>query len=382
MTSTLGRTDRAAPSPSRGSRRREGWLATSGGTLHPEGVVSAHPEPTRLERPAPHERTAREDLEAISLAPGATRAEGAGRRAVPEAPDPLRTCFERDRDRIVHSSAFRRLAGKTQVFIFPRDHQRTRLTHALEVAQVARAIARGLRLNETLVEAIALGHDCGHGPGGHPSEIALDPYLPEGYDHAVQGARMALGSLNLCVETLDGIENHSWSRPRPMTPEGEVVSLADRIAYLAHDLEDAVHAGIVKGDELPASVRELLGAHRGDQLDALIRDVIEQTVTKGVIGFSPAVAEAMADLRRFNYERIYDRPASRRQAAFVVALLRSLMDYLLANPTAVPEVAASPEPTRAAVAWVAGMTDRFALDVAKTWLGWRTEPPSARSHGL
>ena len=172
---------------------------------------------------------------------------------VEEAPDPYRTCFERDRDRILHSNAFRRLAGKTQVFVFPDDHQRTRLTHALEVAQVARSVSQTLGLNVALTEAIALGHDCGHGPGGHASEDALTPYVAEGYDHAVWGADVTLLPLNLCAETLDGVRNHSWSRPAPGTPEGEVVSWADRIAYVCHDFEDAVAAGIVSPDMLPGT---------------------------------------------------------------------------------------------------------------------------------
>lgn len=339
--------------------------------------MSAHARPTVIAPASPLAREQREELEAASLAPGATRAEGAGRRARPEEPDALRTCFERDRDRIVHSAAFRRLAGKTQVFIFPRDHQRTRLTHALEVAQVARAIARGLRLNEPLAEAIALGHDCGHGPGGHPSEVALDPYLPEGYDHALAGATVALAPLNLCEETLDGIANHSWSRPRPRTPEGEVVSLADRIAYLAHDLEDAIHTGIVSSREIPREVVEVLGARRTDQLDRLVRDVIATTHKTGIIGLSPDVAAALSSLRRFNFERVYDRPASRRQAAWVIALLRALVDHLIAHPDRIEEVAQAPDPIRAAVAWVAGMTDRFALESARAWLDWRTPPPEA-----
>ena len=158
------------------------------------------------------DRPAREDQEVSLLADGATLATGAGDRLVEEAPDLFRTCFERDRDRILHATAFRRLAGKTQVFVFPEDHQRSRLTHALEVAQVARAIAGSLGLNVPLTEAIALGHDCGHGPGGHASEDALSLYVDGGYDHAQWGADVTLAPLNLCRETLDGIRNHSWSR--------------------------------------------------------------------------------------------------------------------------------------------------------------------------
>ena len=191
--------------------------------------------------------------------PGATAA--SGRRPPARSPRPpirRRTCFERDRDRILHATAFRRLAGKTQVFVFPADHQRTRLTHALEVAQVAGALARALRLNVALTEAIALGHDCGHGPGGHASEEALAPYLPGGFDHAEWGADVALAPLNLCAETLDGVRNHSWSRPSPATPEGEVVAWADRIAYVCHDFEDAVSAGVVAADDLPDTVADAL----------------------------------------------------------------------------------------------------------------------------
>src|SRR6202035_1774319 len=182
-------------------------------------------------------RTEREEREDGQLAPGASRAHGGGDRARDEEPDQWRTSFERDRDRILHATSFRRLAGKTQVFVFPQDHQRTRLTHALEVAQGATAIARDT--------------DGGHGRGGHASEDALDPYVPGGFDHAPWGALVSLAPLNLCAETVDGIANHSWSRPAPSTPEGEVVSWADRIAYVCHDWEDAVLSGIVAPRQLP-----------------------------------------------------------------------------------------------------------------------------------
>src|ERR1700686_4421167 len=178
------------------------------------GVRTAHADSVAaVETARPWQREEREELELQRLAPGATQAVGAGHRPRAEEPDAERTCFERDRDRITHAAAFRRLAGKTQVFIFPDDHQRTRLTHALEVAQVATSVARACRLNVALTEAIALGHDCGHGPGGHASEDALSPYLDGGFDHAPWGADVSLASLNLCLETLDGIRNHSWSRP-------------------------------------------------------------------------------------------------------------------------------------------------------------------------
>jgi dGTPase len=332
-------------------------------------------------------RTERQDLEETLLAPGATRARGAGDRIIPEEADPWRTCFERDRDRILHAPAFRRLAGKTQVFVFPADHQRTRLTHALEVAQVATAIARACRLNVALTEAIALGHDCGHGPGGHASEDALDPYVPEGFDHAPWGARVSLAALNLCAETVDGIANHSWSRPAPSTPEGEVVSWADRIAYVCHDWEDAVLAGIVGAHQLPASVRSLCGDRRAAQLGAFIAGVASATLRTGQVGMEEDVAEALASFRSCNYERIYLREASLRQGEAVVAVLRALVEHFSDRPHLIAEhdpsgpgpsdasegadvVAGTEEAVRAAVTYVAGMTDRFAFRQAVALLGW------------
>jgi hypothetical protein len=230
--------------------RQRRWVSTMAGTPRRSGdtvVVLAHDAPVATGPVEVLDRAGREEAEDAGLAPGATRAVGAGRRAAPEEADPWRTCFERDRDRILHATAFRRLAGKTQVFVHPADHQRTRMTHALEVAQVATAIARACRLNVALTEAVALAHDCGHGPGGHASEDALSPFVTGGYDHAVWGADVVLAPLNLCAETLDGVRSHSWSRPAPATAEGEVVSWADRIAYVCHDFEDAVAGHLHRG---------------------------------------------------------------------------------------------------------------------------------------
>ncbi|MGH8921058.1 MAG: HD domain-containing protein, partial [Actinomycetes bacterium] len=310
--------------------------------------------------------------EAAALARGATRSTGAGDRATPEEADPLRTCFERDRDRILHSSAFRRLAGKTQVFIFPADHQRTRLTHALEVAQVATAIARACRLNVALTEAIALGHDCGHGPGGHASEDALTVFVRGGFDHAVWGADVTAAHLNLCAETLDGIRNHSWSRPSPATPEGQVVGLADRMAYCAHDWEDAVHAGVVAGSELPAVVAERCGRSRSSQLRTWIGDAVATAATTGMVAISEAQAEALAALRRSNYERIYLRQESQDQAEAVIRLLRALVNHYGGHPELMPTGGEldHPDPRLRAVAYVGGMTDRFACQQAVGLLGW------------
>jgi dGTPase len=319
------------------------------------------------------DRRARELLERQTLRPAATFADGAGNRVIPEEPDDVRTCFERDRDRIVHSTAFRRLAGKTQVVVHPTDHQRTRLTHALEVSQVATAIARGAGLNVTLAEAIALGHDCGHGPGGHASEEAFDAFMLEGFEHGPWGADVVLTGLNLCTETLDGIRNHSWARPAPSTPEGEVVSWADRIAYSAHDLEDAVHAGIVPEADLPAEVAQVAGRTRRAQLNTFVRAVVAGVVEHGGVGMPAAEASALAALRAFNYERIYVRPASLAQSRAVVEVLRALVDYYIGRPDLLPDpvpVGDEAATVRSAVAYVAGMTDRFAFEMAVNQLGW------------
>jgi dGTPase len=293
---------------------------------------------------------------------------------VPEEPDVERTCFERDRDRIVHSTAFRRLAGKTQVVVYPTDHQRTRLTHALEVAQVATSIARGAGVNVALTEAIALGHDCGHGPGGHASEDAFAEFLPDGYDHAVWGADVVLGPLNLCRETLDGIRNHSWSRPAPATAEGAVVSWADRCAYTAHDLEDAVHAGVVAPRDIPADIRAVIGRTRSEQLGAFVGALIDCIRRTGVVGMWDEPAAALGRLRAFNHERIYSRPDSLTQAASVQAVLRALVAYFVERPDRLPDdPGASPgsaDAVRAAVTDVGGMTDRYAFTTAVRLLGW------------
>jgi dGTPase len=353
------------------THRRE-WAGTMRGNPVPGGMVLAHRDrPSLTVEPRVIQREEREAVEDGSLVGGATRSEGAGKRAVEEEPDRLRTCFERDRDRILHSTAFRRLAGKTQVFVFPADHQRTRLTHALEVAQVATSVARAVGLNVALTEAIALGHDCGHGPGGHASEDAFDHFVPGGYHHAVWGADVVLVPLNLCEETLDGIRNHSWSLPTPATPEGIVVSWADRCAYSAHDLEDAISAGIVSLDDLPPEVTRAIGRTRSSQLRTLIDALVHCIGTTGVVGMDEEHANALADLRAFNYGRIYDRPQSIAQGEAVIKVLQALVEHFAALPELL--VGAMPvhdDPVLAAVAYVAGMTDQFAFDTAVQQLNW------------
>ena len=369
--------DTPAPLPgTEPTERSRRWAATHGG--HGDAIRHAHADSRAdIGDVEIATREVREHRDELLLAPGATRSSGAGQRTVPEDPDPWRTCFERDRDRIVHGTAFRRLAGKTQVFVFPDDHQRTRLTHALEVAQVAASVARACRLNVALAEAIALGHDCGHGPFGHASEDALAPFVPEGYDHATWGADVVLAPLNLCVETIDGIRNHSWSRPAPVTPEGEVVSWADRIAYLCHDFEDAVAAGVVSPADLPPIVIQRCGTDRRSQLHALIGALVRTSVRTGSISMDADHAEALAAFRSFNYERIYLRDESRRQAAVVHRLLGALVEHYVADPARLAAegrpVADDADPVREAVTFVGGMTDRFAHARAQQLLGWSSE---------
>jgi dGTPase len=329
-------------------------------------------------------RAEREAELAVTLAPGATRPVGAGERLRAEEPDPFRLCFERDLDRVKHSRPWRRLAGKCQVFIAPEDdHLRTRLTHAVEVAQVATGIARVANLCLPLTEAIALAHDCGHGPAGHASEEAFSPYLPgTGYDHAVYGADVTLAPLNLCRETLDGVRNHSWRRPPPATPEGEVVAWADRIAYVCHDFEDAVRAGILTPDDLPPAVADVVARDRSMQLGAFVGAVLEAIERTGRVGMTEPAASALAAFREFNFEHIYLRPASRRQAERVIALLRGLVDVFTDVPARLPAgatdvhpdlVPGSEEAAAVAVRYVSGMTDRFALALGVELLGWRPD---------
>jgi dGTPase len=349
-----------------------------------ELAVAHAPVPVGPPGAALPDRTEREDREAAALAPHATRAVGAGDRAIAEEPDRFRTCFERDLDRIHHSKSFRRLAGKCQVFLAPEDdHLRTRLTHAIEVCQVAVSIARPTGLNVALTAAAATGHDCGHGPAGHASEGALSPFLEGGYHHAVYGADVVLQPLNLCAETLDAIRNHSWNRPAPSTPEGEVVAWADRLAYVCHDFEDAVEAGVVQPSDLPDEVSSVVGRNRRTQLHGFITAMVDTIAETGCVGLRAEEAGALAAFRAFNYERIYLRPEAVAQADLSARLISSLAEFYLTHPSQLPDGAAltpgSPDATAAAVQYVSGMTDRFAHRAAIDHLGWdeRTLPRTA-----
>ena len=288
------------------------------------------------------------------LSPRACRSAATKGRERPLEAHGVRTEFQRDRDRIVHSKAFRRLKNKTQVFLSPRgDHERVRLTHTLEVTGVARTIARALRLNEDLTEAICLGHDVGHTPFGHMGESALSAFQDEPWRHALQSLRVVeeLEPLNLTWEVRDGILNHTWHRPLPATLEGQVARFADRIAYLNHDVDDAIRAGVIAEADLPADVHDVLGPTIGDRYDAMVGDVIDVSEDAEVVGMSPPVLDAMTSLRRFMFQRVYVQKDQEARAVFV---LTRLMEHYLAHPDELPAGFTAAD-------WVAGMTDEYAL---------------------
>jgi dGTPase len=313
------------------------------------------------------DRAARERAEE-QLAPAACRAVDSRGRARPEPEDPLRTAFERDRDRILHAKAFRRLKHKTQVFLNPDgDHFVTRLTHTLQVTQVARSLARALGLNETLAEAIALAHDVGHSPFGHIGEDAFDPYVPGGWHHAAQGVRIVevLEQLNLTWEVRDGVRAHSWKiDPPPSTREAECVRYADRIGYLSHDALDAVRAGVLEPADLPARARAVFGTPGSEMVGAMIDAVVEGSLADGGrVVMSPEPLAAMHELRAFMFERVYESETAAGQKHVAVDVIRRLVDHHLAHPELLP---ASYRDTEAdavtqVVDYVSGMTDRFAL---------------------
>jgi dGTPase len=307
------------------------------------------------------ERT--EQIERDTLSPHALLAAESKGREVHEDDDTIRTCFQRDRDRIVHSKAFRRLAHKTQVFLAPEgDHYRVRLTHTLEVTQVARTIARALRLNEDLVEAVCLGHDLGHTPFGHLGEEMVAEFAP-GFRHNLQSARIVevLEALNLTWEVRDGITNHTWSMPTfPATLEGQIARYADRIAYINHDIDDAVRAGILTERDLPSQALDVLGRTHAKRIHTMVGDIVEHS-NGGSIEMSDAVFEAMTLTRKFMFDRVYVGRVGEATRNAVRQILTTLLTHYSTHP--VPEQG---EPLGAsmqvaAVDYVSGMTDRFAL---------------------
>ncbi len=275
-----------------------------------------------------------------------------------EEPHPLRTEFQRDRDRIVHSKAFRRLKHKTQVFISPEgDHFRVRLTHTLEVSQIARTAARALRLNEDLTEAVALGHDLGHTPFGHLGEEALQPFLDRPFRHNEQSLRV-----------VDHLENDgrglnlTWE-VRPATLEGQVARFADRIAYVNHDVDDALRAGIISAHDLPGRAVGVLGATHGERINTLVTDMFDQSEDAERVALSGSVLDALDELRNFLFDRVYLRSEARSEQEKAISLVRSLLEYYLEHPEDIPEeYRGTPGDLRTHIAdYIAGMTDRYAL---------------------
>jgi dGTPase len=304
------------------------------------------------------------EQEHVTLSPLAVRSYATRGRRSEEPPSRLRTPFQHDRDRIVHSKAFRRLMHKTQVFVAPEgDHYRTRLTHTLETTGISRGVARALRLNEDLVEAIGLGHDLGHTPFGHAGEEALDAALQERFDlrfrHNAHSLRIVDvlerdgRGLNLTEEVRDGILNHTGDT-EPLTLEGKIVRLVDRVAYINHDIDDAVRAGVLAYAELPQAELETLGPTGGRRIDRLVHDLVETSAEAGDIRQSPEVGEAMLSLRQFMFEHVYLAPQATADNARAKAVVRAIFDHRIERG----------EPVQQVTDYVAGMTDRFALAYA------------------
>lgn len=315
----------------------------------------------------------REELEQLEhriLSPRACFADSSRGRERPMEPCPLRTAFQRDRDRIVHCKSFRRLKHKTQVFLAPQgDHYRTRLTHTLEVSQIARTMARALRLNEDLTEAIALGHDLGHTPFGHMGERTLDSLNPAGFHHNEQSLRVVerlegSGGLNLTWEVRDGIAHHS-GQVRPATLEGRLVALADRIAYINHDIDDAERAGMLAARDLPAKCVEALGDTHGRRIDTLIRDVVRTSDGQDDIMMSERNYDFMMQLREFLFERIYRGDWAREEEKRADHVISDLYRYFMDNPVELPNVSTlyTEGFDRAICDYIAGMTDQYAVEL-------------------
>ena len=305
--------------------------------------------------------------EVQTLAPGATLATDSVGRAVPEEPDPWRTCFERDRDRILHSKAFRRLKHKTQVFMNPEgDHYVTRLTHTLQVTQVGVAIARGLSLNRALTEATCLGHDVGHSPFGHTGEDALSEFVESEWRHSDQSVRIfeVLEPLNLTAEVLDGIRAHPWKVEVPArTPEGGIVRFADRIAYLAHDALDAIRAGVLGPADFPPAVLETLGVPGSDWVNTMITSVITTSLERDEISMDELTLAVMLELRDFMFDRVYLRADIEPQRRRAREIVRNLVEYYVAHPAEIPDSYRhdDADTLTQVVDFVAGMTDRYAI---------------------
>lgn len=354
---------------------RDGYLCYNGETS----------DKRRFERNRMLIREQMEQREIETLSPYAALSVRTLGRDRPEEECDIRTCYQRDRDRILHCKAFRRLKHKTQVFLAPAgDHYRTRLTHTLEVSQIARTIGKALCLNEDLIEAIALGHDLGHTPFGHAGERALDEISPLGFAHHEQSARVvevvehAGEGLNLTKEVRDGIRNHKTSG-RPMTLEGQVVRYSDKIAYLHHDIDDAIRANILREEEIPVPIREVLGDTAKIRLDVLIHDVIENSMGQDTIYMSGEREAALMDLRNFMFDHVYTNPVAKTEEYKGVDIVKMLYTYYMEHPDAMSAeyvaraMTGEEEMIRTVVDYVAGMTDQYAIDtfaginIPKSW---------------
>lgn len=316
-------------------------------------------------------RREREQLEHVIVGPYGVLAGQSRGRLYPEEECEIRTCFQRDVDRITHSKSFRRLKHKTQVFLQPEgDHYRTRLTHTLEVSRLARTVVRALRLNEDLAEAIALGHDLGHTPFGHAGERALNNIHPGGFKHYEQSLRVVDilerdgRGLNLCEETRLGILHHTHGAPDD-TLEAIAVRLCDRIAYINHDLDDSIRAGILTADEVPARIRSECGERNSERINAFISDLIRNS-GEGELKMSPAMQETFDFFHRFMFSDVYTNPLAKSEENKVEGILSRLYDYYAAHPEALPEdfagVIEREGRQRAACDYISGMTDSYAME--------------------
>lgn len=314
-----------------------------------------------------------ETLEESSLSEFAVRSSQTKGREKPMEPCDLRTEFQRDRDRIIHAKSFRRLMHKTQVFLAPEgDHYRTRLTHTLEVSQIARTIARALRLNEDLTEAIALGHDLGHTPFGHSGERLLDSIMPGGFRHYEQSLRVVdvlegTGGLNLTFEVRDGIVNHAGDN-EAQTLEGRIIKLADRIAYINHDIDDAVRGGMISSESIPAACRKVLGNTHGERIDNMIVDIVKNSQNKPDVSMTAEVHEAMMELRDYMFKNVYTFSVAQAEDGKAKNILSTLFETFMKDPGVLRSKGLADvvfQDERDVCDYIAGMTDNFAIYIYK-----------------
>ena len=367
-TDTAYSTDDASPSEQevRGAKISGPGSADFPGSAAPhwENLPAKDPRPIRVQL---------EEREREILAPWASFSDASRGRRREEPQDDLRPVFQRDRDRILHSKSFRRLKDKTQVFITPDgDHYRTRMTHTLEVSQNARTIAKALRLNEDLTEAIALGHDLGHTPFGHAGERVLARLCPEGFDHALQSVRLVEDlekdgrGLNLTWEVLDGFENHQTDG-NPATLEGRIVRFSDKIAYFHHDMDDAIRGGILTDDDVPEEIAKVLGRTKQERLDTYVHDIISTSAGRPVVEMSPKVEKAFGQFRQFMFDNVYTNPRAKGEESKAMGIVEQLFAYYRKHLELLPDYLTrrmevfGDSPERVVCDYISSMTDRFAI---------------------